>query len=240
MPLERLEALHPTITYREIATEAELWQQFKLREEVFSAEYGLPPTPGGLDMDAYDLRSRHLGAFIVDGGKSRLVGACRMVFYSQPSPFHAQILERLSARGIKEPCPGWQIGDLFDLDRVVSELGVRPQSVVEFSRTTCHRDYRGLDIGVGLVAGIYALARLHGALEGLGGATPKVLEFYKRFGCLPVSVPPAWMERRGTQVYLLKVPLRALPSDLDAATARMERDFRMYGAHVATRPVHVT
>lgn len=169
------------VEYREIKTLEELEAHFRLRHRVFSHSGYLEPEPGALDVDPFDLHSRFVGAFVSEGRQERMVGAVRMVLQYEYSPSLRALVELLDRQGPvlcrRTFFPSQSTFDFSDL------LGDDSRRIVEFSRTVCDPDARGLSIGRNLVWAVYAMALNQGVDLGLGCCPPQLLGFYEKLGC---------------------------------------------------------
>ena len=92
----------PTEVFKfcEITSPTDLFWSFRTRYEVYRDVGFIPPNRDGLDIDGYDLRSVHLGAFVVKDGEERMIGTIRHVTWA-PSPLEQ--LVRSLAEGCQEP-----------------------------------------------------------------------------------------------------------------------------------------
>ena len=108
--------------FREITTATDLFWAFRTRYEVYRDVGFIPPNDDGLDIDGYDLRSVHLGAFVVDQQEERMVGTIRHVTW-QPSPVKGLVrelagrCEEPSIRQLTDPQRVLPLLESFDLPR---------------------------------------------------------------------------------------------------------------------------
>jgi len=71
--------------FREITDLTDLFWSFRTRYEVYRDVGFIPPNRDGLDIDGYDPRSVHLGAYLLADGEERMIGTIRHVTWA-PSP----------------------------------------------------------------------------------------------------------------------------------------------------------
>ena len=76
--------------FREITDLTGLFWSFRTRYEVYRDVGFIPPNSDGLDIDGYDLRSVHLGAYMLRDGEERMIGTIRHVTWA-PSPVAALV-----------------------------------------------------------------------------------------------------------------------------------------------------
>ncbi len=71
--------------FREITSLTDLFWSFRTRYEVYRSVGFIPENGDGLDIDCYDPRSVHLGAYVVEDDEERMIGTIRHVTWA-PSP----------------------------------------------------------------------------------------------------------------------------------------------------------
>ena len=82
--------------FREIANLTDLFWSFRTRYEVYRDVGFIPPNRDCLDIDGYDQRSVHLGAYLLEDGEERLVGTVRHVTWA-PSPVE-ELVRQITGR----------------------------------------------------------------------------------------------------------------------------------------------
>lgn len=162
------------VEIREVQTEAELREVFRLRYRVFRREGTQPPHPAELDVDAWDARCRYVGAW--EGG--RLVAAARMILAEGPFPWEAAA-RRLAPSPPPEPARPLFCETLFDLGDLLRETD---GPVAEFGRTVCDPDRRGAGLGSVMVHAVHGLGLRHGVRVGFGTPLTHLVDFYERLG----------------------------------------------------------
>jgi hypothetical protein len=217
------------VHFRELTTLDELEAYFHLRYLVYrqSGYLYLPPCVDELDIDPYDFRSRFLGAFARgDDGVERLVGGIRMVRPYQLSPQHALIFKlvegaRDAALARVRPSEGRLPSEqYFDLKDVLEDCRARGLELVEFSRTVCAAEARGLNVGYGLVNGIFGYAIKAGLELGIGSAPPNIQAFYEKLGCRPIPSKSGYYDGLRSELCAMLVPLREFPYEVQTAAER--------------------
>ena len=86
--------------FREIASLTDLFWSFRTRYEVYRDVGFIPENGDGMDIDGYDLRSVHLGAYLLVDGEERMVGTLRHVTWA-PSP-QEELVRQLSSQCSEE------------------------------------------------------------------------------------------------------------------------------------------
>ncbi len=163
------ELSHPVVI-RPIANQTELLQYFQLRHRVYTPmsylETLVEEDESKMDIDWFDTRSVHLGAFEHASGCKTLIGTARLITTEPVRPDHAEwtrelaqtdpVLDRLVHEGaVQALLPVFQSHDLKEhLEGAVAGEFL----VGELSRVIVHPDYRGAQLGHRLVAATLDLA----------------------------------------------------------------------------------
>lgn len=224
IPLPRVPSLaEGTLIFQEICDAQTLRQHFALRYHVYQHRGFLPSCADALDIDAYDLHSRFLGAWRMGSDGPEMVGGVRMVQRDAVSPLRAEIRAMLDAardpslRGMASRPTAFPSEKAFDLAAVLARCDREGLALVEFSRTVCLPAWRGLRVGFGLVNGIHAMAMAAGIPLGIGSTPPNLRDFYARQGCQMLPARNQYYADLHTDAYAMLVDLRNLPEAADAA-----------------------
>lgn len=145
--------------YREAQSAAELNSLVQLRYNVFrSSRYAGVTTEhvSGLDLNCFDLRSKHYGLFLVDGQNQTPVSYQRII-HDSISP-HAEWVMEMAApfpdmqkRVLEAPSMPFPFLDYFKDDNGIADSFIanskkRGEQLGEASRISLHPDYRQLSI----------------------------------------------------------------------------------------------
>lgn len=235
---------HRVLRFREISSRDELRELFSVRYLAYlqSGHFTIRHNIDELDVDPYDRYSRFLGAYILEEGQERMVGGIRMVQAKARSPLHDDIqailgsardshLRSLPDRQTLFPCErGFDLTDLWQ--RVHRER----LEVVEFSRTVCLPEFRGMNIGAGLVNGIFAMALASGVALGVGAAPPALRDFYISLGCKLLPRKPAYFESLGSDLYVMVIELRAPSAPFNTVCRELSSMLRQDGGYCQVSP----
>ncbi len=223
----------PAIIYKPLLRYSELLEHFHLRHQVFlDCGYRKRANTDLLDVDRYDLRAIHLGAFQV-GTSIEQVGGVRLIF--QRGPVQARehvrriLLTTQSAelRAVPHDSDGLPSLASFDYSKVCQERGYDVHELVEFSRTFCLPQARGRQVGGSLVVGILTMGHLSGAPWGIGSCEATAAPFYERGGCEVLGA----MQYPGMNhaSAALGVPLQPLMPAIREGAALVGRALNRYG-----------
>lgn len=215
------------IVIRELSTLGELLQLFRIRWRVYHEHGYLPDVPEQLDVDPYDPHSRFMGAFIGE----RMVGGVRMIQgqgYSPALKAIREILNHCQTPELRE-LPNRQTSffcqEAFSYDEYLRE----DLFVVEFGRTVCLPEYRGYNVGLGLVHAILGLAVNSGVALGVGTAPPKVKEFYRKLGCQILESKGTYFDAdHNTSLACILVDIEGKAGEVPA-TVNAARQLREHG-----------
>lgn len=198
---------------REVRTEEELEEVFRLRYRAFLREGTRPEDPAELDVDAHDPRCRFLGGW----AEGRLVAAARMILARGPFPWEDAV--RRLVPGLPEPAGRLYCETLFDL-----EPGA---DAAEFGRTVCEPEWRGAGLGSTLVHAVHGLGLRHGVRVGYGTPLKHLVPFYERLGArvLEGHAPRRHREHAAemvpVRIDLAEQPLARRAADLLARDGRL-------------------
>lgn len=234
-----------TFTFREITAIGELEAAFRFRYEEYSfsrMSVYLKENEHRIDMDVYDLHSRHYGLFRNDGtltGYLRVVfdrGTCynRQVFelgrrfagFSESSHSEAQ-LKKLPAADF----PFLSYSFIPESVRLqYAELKNRGEGFAEASRLIISRHSRGIKLFAFLMecAMILFIRICEGKKNAMVHCCRDHGIFYKRYGFLPFHAD-AVFEDSGITKTLMYLPQTVSPKNLPAKTYELAADFGRSG-----------
>ena len=225
LPLERpMTTPANRVMYREPRTADELEELYRVRYDVYRDSGYMQPSPDGLDIDSYDLRSHYVGAYLGD----RLIGGARLILREGRSPAEPAIRSLLARcrgerlRSLPDPPAEVFSEQAFDFSTLLDRWAQQGRRAVEFGRTVCVPEHRGLGIGFGLVHAIYGLSLTIGVDAGIGTCPVGVKEFYRRLACRPLdSLGTFRYQKDGhdTELVALEVDLRRPCPAVEASRA---------------------
>ena len=163
---------------KEISSEAELLDHFRLRHDVYAKAGFKESHDSNLDVTLADLHARFLAAFTIKDRREIQVGGIRMIYRDRHSPYFEFIKKLLQlTRGVQtsKQCGKLPTEEAFSLT-------LKHSGMVEFSRTCVATDYRGSKLAYGLIDGIAALACEDGVRYVLGSCDVRVASLYQSFG----------------------------------------------------------
>lgn len=167
--------------FRELEEDCELLDYFRLRHLVYCQEGYLEPQPLEVDMDAFDCRSRFVGAF----AQGKLVAGGRMILPGEGP--HQAALERLAAQGqlpqLAASPRTYHSQEIFDLRSVFNYCRDGSKVLVEFGRSVVLPELRNTGLGLKLIHALYGLALHRGVELGFAAVPPKLRGFYQKSGC---------------------------------------------------------
>lgn len=173
-------AMHP-VHFRELVEDRELLDYFRLRHLVYCKEGYLEPQALAVDLDAFDCRSRFVGAF----ARGKLVAGGRMILPGEGP--HRAALERLAAQGhlpeIAASPRTYHSQEIFDLKSVFDYCREESKILVEFGRSVVVPELRSTGLGLKLIHALYGLALHQGVELGFAAVPPKLRGFYQKSGC---------------------------------------------------------
>ena len=218
---------------REVSSETELLDHFRLRHDVYADAGFKKSHPSNLDVTVADLQSRFLAAFTVEDGREIQVGGIRMVYRDRLSSYFEFIAKLLgSTRGVKTD---------KRFARLPTEeafsLTLKHCDTVEFSRTCVATAYRGSKLAYGLIDGIAALAREGGVRYALGSCAVHIASLYESFGYSRIEGAPVQVfPEVGIESCSLLGDLEELPVRHQQIVANFRQKLRRDGyiSHCAT------
>jgi predicted GNAT family N-acyltransferase len=208
-----------------IESQADLLSYFQLRHLVYTPMSYLPAdveqVQARLDIDWFDTRSIHIGAFEQGNGHKKLIGTARLITTEPLRPDHAKwtrelaesdpVLAYLVRQAVQALLPVFQSQDL---EKHLFEASRQSFLVGELSRVIVHPAYRGAGLSTKLVEKVIALA--------------KEFEVHELFlECLPmherVYAPAGFctLPLRGN-VYMVKRTMMVMRLQLARPVGRME------------------
>ncbi|MBN9414630.1 hypothetical protein ABS71_13290 [bacterium SCN 62-11] len=171
----------PLLHFRELESDRELLDYFRLRHLVYCKEGYLEPRAPAIDLDAFDCRSRFVGAF----SQGKLVAGGRMILPGEGP--HRAALERLTAQGQLPQLPAsprsYHSQEIFDLKSVFNYCRDGSKVLVEFGRVVVDPELRSSGLGLKLIHALHGLALHRGVELGFAAVPPKLRGFYEKSGC---------------------------------------------------------
>lgn len=204
-----------TLLIRPLTEEAQIREYFRVRYLVYTHNQFIPENVDALDIDVYDRHCLFVGAYLVEDGREKMIGGARMILGEGERPL-GDTVERISQSCFTERLhrllPRWSTYyaentfHLVDEKRRCIEAG---KKLVEFGRTVCLPEYRGLGAGKALVLGLYAVAYNEGVEAGLAVSPPSLRPLYEAFAC-------RYLTDKGRQRFAdLNTELMAMTVDLN-------------------------
>ncbi len=203
------------VVFRELTSESDIRAYFQVRYQVYTGNSFIPENVDRLDIDVYDRHSCFVGAFVEVDGQETLVGGGRMILGEGERP-NGVVVDRISGRTITEKLyrlpPRWttyyaeNTFNLVDEKRRCAEAGL---TLVEFGRTVCLKECRGLGIGKGLILGLYALAHLRRVNAGIAVSPPELKPLYEAFDCRYLDLGSRRFSGLNTELMAMTVDLEA-------------------------------
>jgi predicted GNAT family N-acyltransferase len=185
---------HTPVEIRRIRYENEMRSYFALRYRVYRAMCYLHPrvedNPAELEVDWFDLKSLHLGAFVRRNGYEELVGAARLITNAVLDPEQAEVVQQIvdtdpylqllvDPEAIQAQLPVFQSQQLIDLmTRAADDDAV----VGEVSRVVVDRDHRGSGLSTALVSDLIGAATRHQVSDLLLECLPVHARVYEGHG----------------------------------------------------------
>ena len=159
------------VVVREIRERSEIEQAFRLRFEVYRVmgyfDERVEALAARMEVDASDERSAHLGAFVEEGGQSRLIGTSRIILAGIRRGPVGDLVRKIATE-IALPrdrmSPLFLDLPIFQSQRVSKRLAALEQNhdtSGELSRVIVHRDYRGTGLSRLLIDASLLLAKNH-------------------------------------------------------------------------------
>jgi len=167
--------------FRELEEDQELLDYFRLRHLVYCKEGYLEAKALAVDLDAFDSRSRFVGAF----SQGKLVAGGRMILPNEGP--HRAALERLTAQGLLPQLSAsprtYHSQEIFDLKPVFNYCRDGSKVLVEFGRAVVDPELRSTGLGLKLIHALHGLALHRGVELGFAAVPPKLRGFYQKSGC---------------------------------------------------------
>lgn len=204
---------------REIKDVHEFEELFHLRYRVYRdsrlASF-CPTTESEVDINAYDLTSRHLGLFVRERGIERLVGCCRGVT-GELSPYRKAIEDVATEFGINcKSLPGpvhrysclEHLPDCDRLSRYYAELQRHGHRILEASRLCIDEDARSLAVSRFFLECVFSYFVLHlGYDTGICYVAASQQRFYESYG---FTLIPGFPLQQVTHARLALAPLHVI------------------------------
>jgi len=164
----------------------------------------------GIDLDAYDLFSHHLGVFLTDGkGSEKAAGYIRLVT-SAPGPQCPNLMDIASGRRELEEklysgrkCVLPSIGYFPVLVEFFSGIHSDIDSFVEPSRLSIHGNVSGIQVISLLVYGAISYGVLNGFDDAILSAQASHVLHYHRYGFKPFRAADSFIESVGWNLTLV-------------------------------------
>jgi len=185
----------------------------------------------GLDIDGYDLQSRHFGLFEHSGKSSRIVGYVRFVQDSvgpqmkevwQLSLRYPDLIQNMEF-DIQNPFPSMvHLEDNSAFLKAYEKYG----KIIEASRLTIHPSVRTLSLASFVIQSITAISSYDpGIKASLFGCKLSHLSYYKRLGCRAIGKT----SYKGVPTYLLINSFEHFTDEFKTTVDRIGKAFDKYG-----------
>jgi predicted GNAT family N-acyltransferase len=203
--LDRLAYLQPPqprkctnpVVVRRVETETELFNYFMLRHAVYTPmsylEALVEQAPSHMEIDWFDTRSVHIGAFEKTPTYERLIGTARLIATEPLDEHHSQMTRELARRDpvldrlVREGAVPALLPVFQSQQRLVGHLQKAWEAEVrvvlgELSRVVVHGDYRGAGVSLALSKHAIALAEEAGLFELFLECLPIHEKIYEKVG----------------------------------------------------------
>ncbi|HHB51596.1 MAG TPA: hypothetical protein ENK75_00910 [Saprospiraceae bacterium] len=183
-----------------------------------------------LDIDGYDLQSRHFGLFEYSGRSSRVVGYVRLVQDKvgpqlkdvwQLSVRYPDLIDNIDF-DVNYPFPSMKyLEDNSSFVEAYEKYG----KIVEASRLSMHPSVRTLSLASFVIQAITAITYTNFDINaGLVSCKLSHLGFYRKLGCILLGKSTY----NGEPTYVLANPYDRLPDDFKATAERIGKAFEKY------------
>lgn len=229
--------------FREPANINELKALLLLRYSVYRASRlhkFCPENEAGIDLDCYDLYSRHFGLYEHSGATSRPVGYVRMVT-DKEGTFHDELF-RLAGQSPSlfekinrvppNPFPVMNYApDSEQIGEYYNDAKARGEMFVEVSRLSLDGRIRGLKVVTNFVSSIFAAYQAMDVDHAIISCHSEHSVFYQHFGAkgFAGSQPFYCEQYDGAATSLLLLSPKTLPDTMKERVLQMAEAFRITG-----------